>query len=866
MTLAPGTRLGPYEVLASLGAGGMGEVYRAKDPKLAREVAVKVLPGDFLEGEERRERFEREARALARLNHPGIASVYSFEEIPGSSSSSTSSSSSSLSRHILVMELLEGETLRARLAGGPLSVRKAVDFAVQVARGLAAAHEKGVVHRDLKPENLFVTRDGRVKILDFGLAKSVEAGAGSGGTNLPTMSKGTEPGAVLGTLGYMSPEQLRGLPADHRTDLFSFGAVLYEMLSGRKAFRGDTAADTVSAILREEPPDLSATNRTIPPALERIVRHCLEKSPDERAHSAHDLAFDLESLSTASSGSIAPSRAVAFRKPSRQALILASVCAAAGLLGGHVVWRTPVPAPPTFHRLTFRRGNVLGARFAPDGRTVVYGAAWGGAPSEIFTVRTEGPESRPLGFSSATVLSVSSGGELAILTREGMTDPGAWGTLARVPLSGGAPRPLLEEVNDADWTPDGKELAVVRVRTEGGRRIELPPGKTLYETSRRLGSLRVSPDGSKVAFVEYGDGDASLRVVDRAGKARTIAGPMASFSGRFAWNPSGREVWYFGGSGRKDAALRAVDLSGRVRTLYRSTGFLFVHDVFPDGRVLLEHAASVRGLMFARTGDRQETELSWFDSSRIVAVAARGRAVLFNEGGEALGGRLQAFFRKTDGSSAVRLADGEGLALSPDATRVIMRTGDGLTIAPVGAGAPVPVGLGPIAGVTSASFFSDGRRLLLHGAEKGKRPRFWIVEPGGIPRPISPEGTLGDAGLMSPDERRVIGWAADTSILSIVSTEGAAARTLAGTQYDEPLGWTADGRSIYIRPSPGQLGMIGTLDVDTLARKPWKSFAPPDPSSVSSFPGVAFAPDGSAYAYTYQRVLTSDLYVVEGLK
>ena len=286
MTLAPGTRLGSYEILAPLGAGGMGEVYRARDPRLNREVAVKVLPGDFLEGEERRVRFSREASLLASLNHPGIAAIYSFEEIPGSSSSS--------SVPILVMELLEGETLRARLAGGALPVRKAVEFGAQIARGLAAAHEKGVIHRDLKPENVFVTKDGRVKILDFGLAKSVESGASSGGTNLPTMSKGTEPGAVLGTLGYMSPEQLRGLPADHRTDLFSFGAVLYEMLSGRKAFRGDTAADTVSAILREEPPDLSATNRTIPPALERIVRHCLEKRPDERARSAHDVAFDLE--------------------------------------------------------------------------------------------------------------------------------------------------------------------------------------------------------------------------------------------------------------------------------------------------------------------------------------------------------------------------------------------------------------------------------------------------------------------------------------------------------------------------------------------------------------------------------------------
>jgi eukaryotic-like serine/threonine-protein kinase len=834
----------------------MGEVYRARDPRLDREVAVKVLPENFLEGEERKERFEREARLLAALNHPNVAAIYSFEEIPGSSPSS----------YFLVMELLEGETLRARLAAGAPPVRKAIDFAVQVARGLAAAHEKGVVHRDLKPENLFVTKDGRIKILDFGLAKSVEAGAGSGGTNLPTMSKGTEPGAVLGTLGYMSPEQLRGLPADHRTDLFSFGAVLYEMLSGKRAFRGDTAADTVSAILREEPPDLSATNRSIPPALERIVRHCLEKSPDERAHSAHDLAFDLESLSTTSSEALAAPRVSAFRGPSGRTLAIVGACLVAGVLGGHALWKTAAPSPPTFHRLTFRRGNVLRARFAPDGRTIVYGAAWAGAPSEVFTVRTESPESRPLGLPNATVAAVSAGGELAVLSHEGMKDNSRWATLSRVPLSGGAPRSLLEEVTDADWTPDGKELAVIRTREGGGRRIELPVGKLLYESPKRVVSLRISPDGSLIAFDEEEDQGSSLRVVDRAGKVRTLVGPMAVFTGRFAWSPSGRELWYFGGSDRKDAALRAVDLAGRVRTLYRSTGFLFVHDVFPDGRILLEHAASVRGIMFGRGSDRQETELSWFDGSWIVGVAAGGSAILFNEAGEAIGGRPQAFFRKTDGSPAVRLADGEGLALSPDGSRVLLRTGDGLMIAPVGAGTAVPVAVGPIAEIKSASFFSDGKRILIHGSEKGTGPRFWVVDPPAAARAVSPENTLGQAGLLSPDGRLVVAWSAETSILAILPIEGGAVRPLRGTEYDDPLGWTSDSRGLYVRRNPGEGRQVDTLDVSTLARKPWKELAPPDPSSIANVPRIAFAPDGGAYAYTFVRVLTSDLYVVEGLK
>jgi eukaryotic-like serine/threonine-protein kinase len=859
MTLSSGTRLGPYEVLAPLGAGGMGEVYRARDTRLNREVAVKVLPGNFLEGEERKERFEREARLLAALNHPGIAAIYAFEEIPGSSSAP--------SVPVLVMELLEGETLRARLVGGALPVRKAVDYGAQIARGLAAAHGKGVVHRDLKPENLFVTKDGRVKILDFGLAKSVEGAAGGGGTNLPTQSKGTEPGAVLGTMGYMSPEQLRGLPADHRTDLFSFGAVLYEMLSGRRAFRGDTAADTVSAILREEPPDLSATNRTIPPALERIVRHCLEKSPDERAHSAHDLAFDLESFSTASSGpSSAPAPRIAIRAPRFGVLLAAAACLGIGVAAGALLWKRPTPAPPVFHRLTFRRGNVLRARFAPDGRTIVYGAAWGGAPSEVFTVRTEGPESRPLGIPNATVVSVSSSGELAILSHEGMKDTTSWGTLSRVPLSGGAARPLLEEISDADWTPDGKELAVIRNQETGGRRIELPAGKVLYQTQNRISALRVSPDGANVAFVEGDEKGAVLKVVDLAGKARTLAGPMAAFSGRFAWSATGREVVYFGGRDRPDAALRAVDLSGRVRTLYRTTGYLFVHDIFPDGRMLIEHAASLRGLMFGRVAGGPETELGWFDGSEIRAVADGGSAVLFNEAGEASGGKPQAFFRRTDGSPAVRLADGEALALSPDASRVLLRTGDGLTIAPIGAGTPVPVGLGAISEVESASFFPDGKKILIHGSEKGKASRFWIVEPPAPPRAFSAENLLGSALFLSPDGRSVLAWAAETSVLSILTFDGGAIRKLPGTEYDDPLGWTADSRAIYARRNPGQGREIYTLDVATLARKPWRDLSPPDVASVSLLSAIVFSKDGSAYAYTYRRVLTSDLYVVEGLK
>src|ERR1700682_3109646 len=324
MAIAPGTRLGPYEILAPIGAGGMGEVYRAKDPRLGREVAIKVLPASFSADHDRLRRFEQEARAAGLLNHPNITAVYDIGSADGAPS--------------VVSELLEGETLRGRLAGGALPPRKAIDYAIQIARGLAAAHEKGIVHRDLKPENLFITKDGRVKILDFGLAKLTHSDDGWGEkTNRPTVTAGTDPGVVLGTMGYMSPEQVRGRDADRRSDLFSFGAILYEMLSGQRAFRGDTAADTITAILTKEPPDLSQTNKEIHPGLDRIVRHCLEKNPEERFESARDVAFDLDSLS----GISAPTGVVAAPSKSRKARWLAPAAIAAvlalvaGLAGGY---------------------------------------------------------------------------------------------------------------------------------------------------------------------------------------------------------------------------------------------------------------------------------------------------------------------------------------------------------------------------------------------------------------------------------------------------------------------------------------------------------------------------------------------------
>jgi serine/threonine protein kinase len=373
VALQPGMRLGEYEIVKLIGSGGMGEVYRARDTRLGRDVAIKVLPSYVSTDTERLRRFEQEAKAAAALNHPNILAVHQLGTYRGAP--------------YLISELLEGSTLREQLMRGPLPIRKAIDYGVQVTRGLAAAHEKGIAHRDLKPENLFVTNDGRVKILDFGLAKLVAARTAAQDTTL-TAPTATEPGVILGTLGYMSPEQVRGATVDARSDVFSFGAVLFEMLSGQRAFKGQTSADTLSAILKDEPPDLAATGRDVPPLLDRIVHHCLEKDPTARFQSARDIAFALDSLSTISA-SVSASVPVNPTKLPKHLLgrammaLVGTLILIAGLLIGRI--SAPPSAPPRYHRLSFARELISSAHFAPDQRTVVYSAARAGE-NELFSV------------------------------------------------------------------------------------------------------------------------------------------------------------------------------------------------------------------------------------------------------------------------------------------------------------------------------------------------------------------------------------------------------------------------------------------------------------------------------------------------
>ena len=544
-----GTKIGHYEITAKLGEGGMGEVYRARDTKLDREVAIKVLPEEFAQDSERLARFEREARAVAALSHPNILAIFDFGTEDGVT--------------YAVTELLEGSTLRELLDGDGTPQRKAVEYARQTANGLAAAHGKGVVHRDLKPENLIVTDEGRVKILDFGLAKLAEAEIGEAPTMAPTMGAETGPGVVLGTVGYMSPEQVRGQPADYRSDIFSLGTILYEMVTGQRAFQRESAVETMSAILKEDPPELAEATERLPSALERVVRHCLEKNPEERFQSARDLAFALDAVTqTAISGTRVDMEPFPEAPKRRRAAVwmvpVAVVALLAGLAAGYLAFRgSPIPTPQ-FQRLTYRRGLVMTSRFAADEQTVVYGASWEGGAPEVFTTQLGTPGSRALGFGAADLLSISPTGEMAIsLDRRFTVGWETTGTLARVPLEGGAPREILEGVHEADWGPDGQSLAVARL-VDGRFQLEYPIGEVLYETDGWVSDIRVSPGGDHVAFMDHpvrGDNVGSIAVVDREGQVRRF--PDVSLPQGLAWSPAGDEIW-----GASGSALRALTLDG----------------------------------------------------------------------------------------------------------------------------------------------------------------------------------------------------------------------------------------------------------------------------------------------------------------
>jgi Tol biopolymer transport system component len=847
----------------------MGEVYRARDTRLGREVAIKVLPPSFSVDPERLQRFEQEARSAGMLNHPNVLAVYDVGTHEGAP--------------YVVTELLEGQTLRDRQGGTALPVRKALDFAVQIAHGLAAAHEKGIVHRDLKPANLFITNDGRVKILDFGLAKltGVEGdGEGDGATIAATVadsaSPATDPGTVMGTVGYMSPEQVRGQPADHRTDLFSFGAILYEMLSAQRAFKADTAADTMSAILTKDPPELPRVGQEIPPGLKRIVGHCLEKNREERFQSARDLAFHLEAITGVSRES-AVAAPVPRVRSGRSLVRIAGVLlvAAIGLAAGFLLWGRAGVSPPAEHtRLTFRRGQIQSARFLPDGRSVVYSARWGASRAQLFLKRPETADALPLDLPSARLLSVSSSGELAILLRPriGIESSSGVGVLARAALTGGTPREIAEDVEDADWAPDGARLAVVRQR-EGTTRLEFPLGNVLYETAGLISWPRFSPSGDWLAFLDHplpDDSRGVVAVVNRAGEVRRLSTFWENVHG-LAWSPSGDEVWFTAAESGFAQALHAVTLSGRERLVKRALGGLVLHDVSSNGRVLLDLADIRSGVLAHASGETGERDLSWLEVSGTGDISKDGKDLLFTAAGEAFGSDYAVCLRKMDGSPPVRLGEGVALSLSPDGKWALSQRpapDAPLTLFPTGPGEPEQLTIEGIK-LWRARWFADGRRILLAGSEEGHGSRLYTCGlEGGKPRPITPEGvaarTFGGE-CISPDGA----WVASVTPNGepqLYPVEGGESRPIPGARSgDNPVRFRGDGRALFVAQLRGPSCEISCLDLETGERSVWRKLRPADSAGITDVYWPVLTPDGESYAYTYFRHL-SVLYTVEGLK
>ncbi len=851
MALTAGVKLGPYEIQSSLGAGGMGEVYRARDTRLGREVAVKVLPESFAGDADRLRRFEQEARAVAALNHPNILAVHDIGTQQGSP--------------YIVSELLEGRTLREQLEEGALPVRKALDYARQISDGLAAAHGRGIVHRDLKPENIFCTKDGRVKILDFGLAKQDQShpahAATMSGATVPDVR--TQPGMVMGTVGYMSPEQVRGAATDHRSDIFALGAILYEMVSGRRAFKRDTSAETMTAILKEDPPELTGTNPAISPGLDRIIHRCLEKEPAQRFQSASDLSFALESLSGTSSAAIVTVETP--RTAKRRAVAVVAAVAAAAFAGWLARSATNTPRRNlAFQQITYGRGTVYSARLSADGKTVVYTAAWDGGPQQIYVATKEFPESRPVDVKQSVVLSVSSSGELAVLTATQRLDHFEFqGTLSTMPMGGGAPREILQDVTAADWAPDGQSMAIVHV-IAGKYRLEYPIGKTLFETTGEISQPRVSRDGKMVAFLHHpvvGDDRGEVMVVDMASKAKVLSAGWEAEHG-LAWSVAGDEVWFSAAKAGSDLAVFAATLSGNTRSEMAGPGGIRLFDIAPDGRLLVSRS-QIRYAIAASIDGAQERDLSWLDTSFSPSLSNDGKRILFSEASNA-SSLYSVCLRNTDGSPVIRLGEGSAVGISPDgawALALLLKEPPEIEILPTGPGEARTLKNPNIERYSGVGWMPDSQQFIFAGNEPGRGSRFYIQNTkGGAPRPVTPEGFGAKLGVtVSPDGKRVVAFNQQARAWNLCQLEAGKCSPLPSVkEQDGPLQWSADGKYFYI----ARQQTIWRVDFATGQSQLWKQVASADPVGVVQGSVLSITPDGKSFASDYNRSM-DQLYLAE---
>jgi serine/threonine protein kinase/WD40 repeat protein len=849
-----GQLVGHYRVLEKIGAGGMGEVFRARDERLGRDVALKLIRPASSDNPDHLRRFEQEARAAAALNHPNILAIYDvgFE---GASP-------------YIVSELLEGKTLRQRLTEGPIPPKDAAGYALQIAHGLIAAHERHIVHRDLKPENIFLTNDDRIKILDFGVAKLQVNPEDN--RSIESLTTVTKHGTVIGTVAYMSPEQLRGKTVDPRSDIFSFGAILYEMMAGCRAFRGETEVDTMTAVLREEPSSANLDQADIPPAYQEIVRHCLEKETENRFQSVKDLAFALQTISGSSPVRISTSPEMKGRRVSLApwAIIAVLAIATAVLSVTHFI---EAPAShPSYRRLTFEAGTVYSARFSPDKQSIVYSAAWNNKPVQLFSTVGNYLLSQPLQFTDANLLSISRTNDLALVLHgmhSGQLET-VNGMLASAPLAGGSPRELLSDVRWADWDANGK-LAVVHY-AGGNSRLEYPVGTVLYQSSGWISNIRFSPHSDAIAFMDHPvlwDIRGTVRVVDLAGHVRSLTQEWGAESG-LAWRPDGKEIWFAAVDKGTNLNLMAVDLSGKLRTLLDLPGAIQLDDVASDGSVLVSLNSTRLAMEYTTLGNTEGVDITWHDWNSPRDISADGQFVLFEDASEAAGPDYAVVTRKVDGTLPVRLGDGSSGGLSPDGKWAISISpvlAAQVKLLPIGAGEPRTISVSGLDHVHTgwSRFLPDGQRLAVNGDANGHAIRCYTVEvSSGKARAVTPEGVL--CGPSSPDSRSIIGTSADRSI-AIYSLNGGPPQTI--PNFDATfvaVQWAEDGAALYCYRSGEFPGKIYRVEIATGKSAVIQQLKPGVSSGVVTIAPIVVSRDGKRFAYAYNQTL-STLYLISGL-
>jgi hypothetical protein len=723
----------------------------------------------------------------------------------------------------------------------------------------------------LKPENLFLTEDARVKILDFGVAKLQTPTDDD--RSIEKLTTVTKMGAVIGTVAYMSPEQLRSKPVDHRSDIFSLGAILYEMLSGRRAFLGETQVDTITAVLREEPPDANLEQASIPLGYRDVIKHCLEKEPENRFQSAKDLGFTLQTLSGSS-----PSRSVILPKPQRRiskVLPWAIVGGlAAMLLFAIPQLRPPIPAP-TYDRLTFEAGTIYKARFAPDGQTVVYSASWNNRPVQLFSTVGTSRLTQPLNLSDADLLAVSHDNQLALAlhgTHNGQLET-VGAMLAQSPMAGGSPREMLSDVRWADW--DGKGQMAVVHHVNGQSQLEYPIGTLLYQTGGWISDIRFSPKHELIAFMNHPalwDHRGTVCVVDTSGHIETLSREWESEQG-LAWRPDGKEIWFTAAERGNNLNLMAVTLSGKVRTLLDMPTEMTLQDVASNGSVLISLNSMRLAMAASAIGSKDDVELSWHDWNVAKDISPDGQFVLFEDGSEAAGAGYAVALRKLDGSLPVRLGEGSPGGLSPDgkwAISISTTHANRVILLPTGAGQSRPIEVSGLQHIQSgwSRFLADGKGIIVNGNEPSHGTRCYRLDlSGGKPRAVTPEGIL--CGPPSPDGRLLVGMGPKSAValypLQSSSPDTAAGRPILGLPAGfHPVRWSTDG-SFLFGYNEGQLpSKIFKFSIATGKQTLVQELHPAVPAGVVMVSPVVVSRDGTRFAYSYNQTL-SVLYLITGI-